>query len=410
SEAERYIAFISDVLALHAQSSDVIERLEISLEMTDKCGQLLVPPSIRAAERWIQYAVRQGVKSFDLELFLPEYHYVPNNKTRKHGGKEKLVTMVLDGLPRSANLKTMYLNLSNARVRFPATVLFPSLVDLTLDSMEIAGDNGHLVGLLSSPRLQRLRMCDVVLPGRPGLLLDAATLVELSLEGIYKLRSLELRTPNLRVLRIEWCYRIKALTVLAPKLEEVVSLHNTSLIHLTGELPCVSSLNLDLSSHGYIDGRDGGNNSSIRLLKRCSSVRVLTVSLNVPGEKRCPIDIIKDRVQQLPHVTSLEVEDVVRIGVAGTSAFLSDHTYGWSANKISLGHLKEAKLMGLITEDSELTFLKYVLASATNLEKVVVSFDKFSPESGRDEFRHMLLGGGTWTPCRDSYESYEWRP
>ncbi|TVU44394.1 hypothetical protein EJB05_03833, partial [Eragrostis curvula] len=457
---QRYIAFVSDVLSLRAKSSDAIERLAISLVIYNSCGKHLVPSSIGAAERWIQYAVRQGVKSFDLKLLPDEEDRGRKKKTRDRGDRERFA-MALDELllPSSAKLETLRLDLSNAIVRLPATVVLPSLVDLTLESVEVTGDSGDsggsnpFAGLLSSPRLQKLRLYDITLTGfQEMLLIESASLVELSLENMYEMESLDLRTPNLRVLRIEDCKDIEALTVSAPRLEELELSSNPSLVHIEGELCCSRLNNLGLSSHGCMAN---GNDRSTHLLQHCSSVRDLTLSLTLKRNKWRCIDIIKGRVPQLPNVTSLAIEVCLpreqhsllgdslatlltgfnnlryldiqlyssynpyqRAGVpfdvdAGTSTSLSDRTYGCSPNKIlSLVHLQEAKFRGLIeSEDCELPFLQSVLAGARNLRKVVVCFDaEYSRKSGRDEFRHMLLGGGTWTPCRDACESYEWRP
>ncbi|TVU44393.1 hypothetical protein EJB05_03832, partial [Eragrostis curvula] len=271
--------------------------------MNTSCSQLLAPSSIGAAERWIQYAVRQGVKSFDLELYLREED---DSKKQKERGKERLV-MALDELPSSAKLETLALDLSNARVRLPATVVFPSLVDLTLQSMEVAGDSSHLfAGLLSSPRLKKLRMHKVKLTGLHDILIQVGTLLELSLGSMSEMRSLELRTPNLRVFCIETCFKLEALTVLAPRLEDLKFWYNPYLIHIEGELHCSRLLELNLSSHSHRNNDD--NNGSIRLLQHCSSIRVLTLYLLIKRNMVYCIDIIKGRLPPLPHVTSLAID------------------------------------------------------------------------------------------------------
>jgi hypothetical protein len=70
--AARYLAFVSDVLALRARSDAGLERLAISFIMN--CAPDLspfVPASITAAPAWIRHAMHQGVRSFTFDLRLP---------------------------------------------------------------------------------------------------------------------------------------------------------------------------------------------------------------------------------------------------------------------------------------------------------------------------------------------------
>ena len=72
--------------------------------------------------------------------------------------------------------------------------------------------------------------------------------------------------------------------------------------------------------------------------------------------------------------------------------------------------LREAEFRGLTATGCELRFLRFVLESATYLEKLTVSFRKAYKLGGRKyEFLLGLLGNGEWTACKDN-KSYEWRP
>jgi hypothetical protein len=54
----------------------------------------------------------------------------------------------------------------------------------------------------------------------------------------------------------------------------------------------------------------------------------------------------------------------------------------------------------------ELLFLRFVLANATDLQSVTVSFNLYFIEEEEEDsrmcyFLHTLLGDGTWTACED---------
>ncbi|CAL4945127.1 unnamed protein product [Urochloa decumbens] len=296
-----FIAFVDDTLALHAvRSGDggVLEQLVICLGMcNDACrrNQQLVPPSIGAAERWILYAARHGVKSFHFELYLPG--------NDDHEENEETRTIALDGLSTSAKLEAMYLDLANAWVRLPATVVFASLADLTLESIKVSGDNVLLLARLVSsaccPSLRKLSMCFITLNQQQNLLLEASVLTDLSLDVMDGMRSLELKTPSLRVLRIEDCEHLQSLAASAPKLKklhikncerlealmasapmlEKLSCVKNRLLIIDRHFPSVSRLKLDLYSHGYAYD-DDSNYGSINLLKRYSSASCLSIDLH----------------------------------------------------------------------------------------------------------------------------------
>jgi len=191
--ARGFMAFVDDNLALRARSSGDggLEQLEIFLLEWDGAlrerKQQLVPPSIDirigAAERWIRHAMRHAVKSFYFELDLPD-------RRRRRGDNEETQTpvMALDELPSSAKLEAMYLYLSDALVRLPATVVFASLTDLTLESFQVAGDDVLLLARLASaaccPVLHKLHMGYITLAGQQKLELEAGELTELSLTAM----------------------------------------------------------------------------------------------------------------------------------------------------------------------------------------------------------------------------------
>ncbi|CAL4945128.1 unnamed protein product [Urochloa decumbens] len=472
-----FIAFVDDTLALHAVRSGgggVLEQLVICLlDMdNDAChNKRLVTPSVGAAERWILYAARHGVKSFHFEFEL----YLPGNDDDEEN--EETRTIALDELPSSAKLEAMYLDLDDAWVRLPATVVFVSLTDLALESIKVAGDNVLLLSRLVSsaccPNLQKLRMWFITLRHQQqNLLLEAGALTELSLYRIDGMTSLEVNTPSLRVLLVEGCDHLGSLEASAPSLEklhiegcedlesfvasaprlEKLSWKKNGLLIIDQDFPSVSRLKLHLYSHGYAYG-DDSNCGSINLLQRCSSASCLSIDLHVSMREGHDIDTIKGWIPQVDRVRSLKAhitstmkqnrqcfvncvaslltsfnnirflrldfycfkiqQSVPCSGSVRKSNFICDH---WKSHEISLVHLTEAQFSRLprTGADCALRFLQYVLSGAAQLQKVIISFNqKYSLKSGCDDFREVLLPSGTWTDCHDTigmYRSYEWRP
>ncbi|KAL6893809.1 hypothetical protein ACP4OV_007907 [Aristida adscensionis] len=384
--AERFIAFVDDTLALRARSvvDAGISHLEIST-----CGEELpARPAVRAAEGWIRYALQRAVASFVLHLDLD------GSDGDGDGGDDELVMALDELLVGSANLVAMDLMLGGARVQLPAaTVAFESLTDLTLSWMNVAGNDssgGLLAGLVSPtscPRLQRL--CLGYIRGPDRLLLEAGALSELAVHGMDGLSSMELRTPNLRFLSVEFCNDLHRLTVSAPRLEEIEFWYNTRLLDIHGNLSSVRGLDIPLRSHGCYHGDNGDNITSIRLLQRCSSATDLNVNLSVSMITELHrLDIIKDRMPQFHHVTSL----VVHVSFVGHRHFpghgvtslltrfnnlrylslriTASYANKWKSSDLSLAQLEEAEFTGLTGTECEVQFLQFVLAGATKLQKV----------------------------------------
>ncbi|KAL6636646.1 hypothetical protein ACP70R_024218 [Stipagrostis hirtigluma subsp. patula] len=442
---ERFIAFVDDVLALRARSDVGIKHLEISMHGK---AQPVPPPINKAVEGWIRYALQRAVTSFVITLnddddddYDDDDYHDEDDYEEKEDDES---VMAVDLLPSSTRLETMCLGLRNARVRLQATVVFESLTNLTLKNIVVTRDSSHLlarfISLECCPRLQKLSMSDIVLKKDAELLVEARALLELSLKCIHYVRSMELRTPNLRVLHMEGCYDLTALTVSAPRLGKITSWYNPDLIHISGDLSHVCALNIELWSHGDFD--DDTNDASINLLQRSSSARNITVDLQAwrTREPGC-VDIVKDRIPPVHHVTSLAVDvsygerhsfgDGVKslltrfnnlrhlrlqlmlyCSKKKDGIFVCDHPPNdWKSSDFSLAHLQEAEFKGLTGTGCELRFLQVMLASAKDLHKVIVGFNvEYCRKARRVNFKNMLLEAGSWTPSRDADESYEWRP
>uniref|UniRef100_A0A0D9XPG3 TFIIS N-terminal domain-containing protein n=1 Tax=Leersia perrieri TaxID=77586 RepID=A0A0D9XPG3_9ORYZ len=211
-----------------------------------------------------------------------------------------------------------------ATLRLPAVVAFDSLKDLTLGFITLADGIGrrHLGNLLSStscPCLQKLRLMEI--DGMEALRLNAGELLEFSLSvrssmfGIGpSMYLLEVNTPKLRVLRAGG-WHIGEITFSAPMLEDVRftfrHLNSIKLLSVS-ELTHVRSLKgIELKTerphiHGYRP-----NDSTIRLMRQCTSVECVSVSLQFAQWHYArgleEVYIIKD-IPPLSYVTSLSIE------------------------------------------------------------------------------------------------------
>lgn len=115
------------------------------------------------------------------------------------------------------------------------------------------------------------------------MLIEAAALLELSLEGMSLTMWLQLETPNLRVLSMDGCI-METLTISAPRLDELYLKSQPDYIYVNGGLPRVRSLKTELHSHGWFDDdEDNDDNDGTMCLLHCCcrSARYLEVSLRV---------------------------------------------------------------------------------------------------------------------------------
>ncbi|KAL6651374.1 hypothetical protein ACP70R_010299 [Stipagrostis hirtigluma subsp. patula] len=433
----RLIAFVNKRLSQRARMVASLDHLQISLVVEPprprKRGQHLVPPAVEAVQAWIRHAVQQAVKSFELHLRLPLPYCNPY----------EMPEVILDELPSSGKLETMRLAL-RTRVRLPATAAFTSLADLSLENMVLPGGCGVLSRLLSSaccPRLQKLRLSSVTLPGTgtPGskeLLLDAGSLSELSWSVVNSAWTLELKTPSLRVLHMK-DYWISKLTISAPRLEELMFLESRFRhIDIDGELSCVRILKVQLADY---DHSPNITNAGLGVLRRCTSVRCLEVSLRFHDERKYAAADIINGIPHMPHVTFLTLHvtlwtlhslGVVIVDILTRCSnlkflrvhctfypndgidFLSDHLDHWKSHEINLAHLQEVEYTGLVGTDCDIKFLEFLLSSATQLRQASVSFDQKSELMGnRSNFFELTprVGNRVWTACPDAHLTYRWK-
>ncbi|KAL6650764.1 hypothetical protein ACP70R_009689 [Stipagrostis hirtigluma subsp. patula] len=453
-------AFVNDALALRAaQTESAVEHLAVSLTMYPP-----VPSSaVEAAQGWFRYAAQHAVKSFFLELHLrPDFVPHKNKKKNKNKKKEEeRPVMVLDELLSYPKLETMRLTLDGVRLKLPTAAVYASITDLSFENVEFVDGNGHLLArLLSSaccPRLQKLRV--------KNLRFAALSLIEPLVRGQRTLgavvggnvswargsRAADSTPPGspLGGLQQPPCANASS-----PRLEELVFLEGQPYsIDIDGELPCVRSLNVELTSHRYNfqddhDDDDDDNNdnddhddneATIRLLQCCTSITCLNMSLFIMKKEDRADDIISGRVPHLPHATSLKVhvfgwglhsfgDGIADILTQCTNLkelniqctfymddelephFFCDHSDHWESHEISLAHLQHVECIGLAGTDCEFWFMKSLLRSALQLQNVAINFDpEYGLKNGTDAFELLpQLDGGMWTACHNSYLSYQW--
>jgi hypothetical protein len=104
------------------------------------------------------------------------------------------------------------------------------------------------------------------------------------------------------------------------------------------------------------------------------------------------------------------------------SSLTCNHSDNWKSSYISLANLRKAEFRGITGTVCELCFLQFVLANATDLQSVTVSFKLYFIEEEEDSrmcyFLHTLLEDGTWTACEDEdfdkpykcSKLYKWTP
>ncbi|XP_072149493.1 uncharacterized protein [Setaria viridis] len=344
---DEFVPFVNGVLSQRSAQSGraIIESLSISYiresesehteteqpmpafvgAFPDHDLEQLMLVSVGAAQGWIRHAFQHGVKSLILDMPLParmtllvgsdDDDYKDYYSIEK-GDDENKPVVLLDGLPSPTGLETMRLALGGARLRLSSAVTFASLKDLSLEMIKIADGGGarllaRLVSSASCPLLQKLRMSKLRFP-KVGdeMRLEAGVLSELWVEYV-SVMSLELRTPSLRVLHMAECPH-RVLSLSAPRLEEFASSFRLCgpprLLQVDGGLPRVLSLKLCVWSHRGRTFQWGQHNDGfVLLLKHCSSLTCLEVTLSGPKVFEDHVDLIKDKVPHLPQITSLTV-------------------------------------------------------------------------------------------------------
>jgi hypothetical protein len=152
SSDKKFLDFVNNALAQRAMADDAdLEHLAISFAIMsppvgEQATKRLVRRLTEAAEDWIRHATQSTAKSFVLKLRLLNCY---RGRGKEHRLKQSM--MNLNYLPSSAKLESMHLELGGVRLHLPAAAVFSSLVDLSLENIELVAGSGHLLARLLSP-------------------------------------------------------------------------------------------------------------------------------------------------------------------------------------------------------------------------------------------------------------------
>lgn len=98
-----------------------------------------------------------------------------------------------------------------------------------------------------------------------------------------------------------------------------------------------------------------------------------------------------------------------QLSVLGGDYSVCDHPDNWKSHEISLVHLQEVEIKGLIGTDCELRFIQYLLKGAEELQKLTLSSNPgYFLKSHKDAaFKLVSLLGSEMWKC-DSYLLHKW--
>ncbi|KAL6643649.1 hypothetical protein ACP70R_018415 [Stipagrostis hirtigluma subsp. patula] len=354
-------------------------------------------------------------------------------------------------LPSSARAETMSLSLGDAGLTVPAAGAgaFRALGDLLLSHARIepgGADERNLSHLLSAsccPQLRRLRLEHIA--GLAALRLDAAaTLEELRLDHLRDLSSLELDAPGLRALHVAGCYKMvddeASATISAPRLETLAfdsMCHPDRLLQFDGAATVRRLEKIFLWSH-VLPGRCC-NEGALWLLQHCTAADSLSMEICPPMEEDEIEEMARTSVPQLPSITSLTI-DVTPGRWHNLKAFIAELITKCSrvehlsidiqcANnaclkaqcpckgedddqKISMEHLREAKITGFRPSKYHQSLVGLMIAGAPALERMALQLD-----IGMELNGSLPCDRGHWIPCVTEHSSkrsrttvYEWTP
>nr|CAB3497676.1 unnamed protein product [Digitaria exilis] len=266
-DAERFIAFVDGVLARHAKApaGPGIEQLGIFLNLHYTPGEPHVPATtVEAAQGWVRYAVEQGLTSFAFVVRVTSTRWLLDDDEDDDGHGHGVKADDLDDEKEEED--------SNEDEKEEEED--DEEEEDSYNDDEGDGEDTPVKLRLWAVKFKRARAKELVL--------DTGTLMELTMYVMDGMESLELRAPNLRVLKVESCDELERLKVSASSLEHLVFSRNGLRLGTIDDvdLPCVRSLWISLVSHMFQDSDI--NDTGISLLKKCSSATSLVVELDVP--------------------------------------------------------------------------------------------------------------------------------
>ncbi|TVU40842.1 hypothetical protein EJB05_14322, partial [Eragrostis curvula] len=390
-----FAGFLDWVLAQRGDAD--MESLEIQVK--EKCRAS--PEQLNA---WLCYATRHVIKSVDIDLGMTNAEEQVVVEVPSHGRAESISL----ALP------------SNHRLQLPAataTARYDALTKLELYSPLLDEDGGKLSHFVASccPRLRRLRLCGP--GGLRHLVLRSDVLQEFAISCAMDLETLDVATPDLRVFELSTCFAYlkihgnrgkyvdgtnnKLARIVAPKLEEIVSMHYhrsspTELdIHDFASVRRLSELHLDM--HGkYHQDMDVGFwllesfpgiehvDIQLRHMPRGGLTTDKLIDLTSEGKAPFPklrtmavraIAYLKHHLVasmsallvRCPNLTSLRVDMYNCLHNATWGCFCESVVDKWEIHgKVALESLEELKMTGFGGTEEEMQLVRLLFQSSNN--------------------------------------------
>ncbi|KAK3126298.1 hypothetical protein QOZ80_7AG0554490 [Eleusine coracana subsp. coracana] len=228
-----FVGFVDWALAQRAADADM-ESLKI--EFTN--NKLQAPASPEKVSEWLRYATQHVVQSVVIDI--GNYDLSSRKKQQQQAVVE---------VPSHGKAASIFLVLPNHRFQLlphnnPAGARHEALTKLELFSLSFSSDGRELTDFVSfcCPRLRRLLVCGP--NGLRRLTLRSNSLEDFSISAAAELQTLDVAAPNLRVFYMCLCFTYrkiygnnsneyvdgtddKLVRIMAPKLEEIVSMYNS---------------------------------------------------------------------------------------------------------------------------------------------------------------------------------------
>ncbi|KAL6660986.1 hypothetical protein ACP70R_000370 [Stipagrostis hirtigluma subsp. patula] len=429
STAPGYLAaFVDWTLAQRAAAAAAaMESLQIS------CAS----PSPEQVNRWLRYGGRHVAGFLDLDI--PAKAPVDED-----------VELPAVGVPARIRL-----DLSDRRLRLPAAAAatYGALTELEIFSVtfveEASGVGRATLGDFVSSCCPRLRKLWIVGPvGLHRLVLRADELQELRLSSAHDLQTLDVTAPNLRVVKLVFCFldpssdvfNKKVARIKAPRLEHI-GMRNfrrqrpvLDIVHGLNGVRCVSDIVLDVHGKYHLDTDVG-----LWLLERCRGVQHVDVRLAHvvvsgvnPGElvdltsegavpfasvrsmrmvvtkslgmDRHHVKSISALLMRCPRLTSLQV-NILFGGINLVDKCFCDDLDKWEFDgKIVLEFLEEVKITGFTGAVEEMHLLRLLLESSRSLKRMALlplknNKNRLVFKEGQDA--EMIRQELTKIPCAD---------
>ncbi|KAK3124362.1 hypothetical protein QOZ80_7BG0585560 [Eleusine coracana subsp. coracana] len=423
-----FVGFVDWALAHRAADADMDS---LKIEFTNKQQ---APASPEKVSEWLRYAAQHVVHSVDIDIG----YYYGHCSGRTEPTTDEQQAVVVE-VPSHGKATSIFFVLPNHRFKLlphdPAAAAagarHEALTNLELFSLSFSSDGHELTDFVSSccPRLRRLLVCGP--KGLRRLTLRSDSLQDFSVSGATDLQTLDVATPNLRVFYMCLCFTYrkiygncdeyvdgtddKLVRVVAPKLEEIVSMYNSRRmpadldIHDLTTVRRLTDLYLDMHEK-YHSSTDG---VGFWLLENCPNVEHVDVRLghmprgsklagaaeeeelvDLTSEGKAPLGKVRSLVVRAtgylkhhfvasvssllvrcPQLTSLRV-DIMQFCIkeATWGCFCEGVADKWDiCGKVALESLEEMRMTGFGGTEEEMQLVRLLFdSSASSIKRMAL--------------------------------------